>query len=74
VISISTQNLKTEVFKRKMRTLKELMEEITNCWNPLDQQRPQNIFNNKKKRIRKCLEHNEATFNNLFKTGYIEKT
>ncbi|CAH1371528.1 unnamed protein product [Tenebrio molitor] len=45
-----------------MHTLEELMEEIRNCCNTIDQQMLQNIFNNKKKRIRKCLEHNEGHF------------
>jgi hypothetical protein len=55
-------HLKNEVFKRRMHTLEELMEEIRNCCNTIDQQMLQNIFNNKKKRIRKCLEHNGGHF------------
>jgi hypothetical protein len=46
-------HLKDEVFKRRMHTLEELTEEITNCCNTIDQQMLQNIVNNKKKRIRK---------------------
>jgi hypothetical protein len=44
--------LKNEVYKRQMNNLNQLMEEITNCCRNINEQMLQNIFENKKMRVR----------------------
>jgi hypothetical protein len=44
--------LKNEVYKRQMNNLNQLMEEITNCCRNINEQMLQNIFQNKKMRVK----------------------
>jgi hypothetical protein len=55
--------LKNEVYsyKRQMNNLNQLMEEITNCCRNINEQMLQNIFENKKMRVR-YLQQNGGHF------------
>jgi hypothetical protein len=45
-----------------MNNLNELIEEITNCSRNINEQMLQNIFENKKVRMRRCSEQNGGHF------------
>jgi hypothetical protein len=49
--------LKNKLYKRQMNNLNELIEESTNCCRKINEQMSQNIFENRKVRVR-CLEQN----------------
>jgi hypothetical protein len=48
-----------------MDNLNELIEEITNCCRNINEQMLQNIFENKKVRVRRYLEQNGEHFEPL---------
>jgi hypothetical protein len=54
--------LKNEMYKRQMNNLNQLMEEITNCCRNINEQMLQNIFENKKMRVRRYLQQNGGHF------------
>ena len=57
--------MKDPVFKRRMENLDELMEEIRKYCNNIERDMLQNIFENKKRRIRMCLQKNRGHFQML---------
>jgi hypothetical protein len=54
--------LKNSVFRRPLHNLNELREEIIQCCRTINQEMLQNIFENKRRRIVKCLEVNGGHF------------
>jgi hypothetical protein len=54
--------LKNSVFRRPLHNLNELREEIIKCCRTINQEMLQNIFENKRRRIVKCLEVNGGHF------------
>jgi hypothetical protein len=50
------------VYKRQMDNLNELIDEVTNCSHNINEQMLQNIFLNKKVRVRRCLKQDGGHF------------
>lgn len=57
--------LKDEVFKRRYDNIEDLQSSITMCCQNIGPQMLKNIFDNKRKRIYKCIENNGAHFEHL---------
>jgi hypothetical protein len=57
--------IRPNVFKRTFQNLDELAKEIINICNNINQEVLQNVFENKKRRVRLCLAENGHHFQHL---------